>query len=410
MGILGEKKYKLLRKELVANRLDGVSAMYLHRIKALVDIPRYGVKKGDLGGYVLDAHNLSHSGDCWIGGEAQVLESVFISGNAYVGDNAIIDGQGNLKISIFDNVKITGNARISCWSPDNKSNEEKVSSTFFGNFEVSGDAKVFNLESGSGNAKVYGEATIWHSQQISGEAEVYGYARIDSRVKILGNSKVYDYGVVEKNAALCDSVVSGHGKALKGVTYTNEVITTKNDGSALVFPRKENSFPAVTSPAPVSSVTEDLDDLSVLDEYNEIVAEINAYQTDIVKIIKYPVMTDSSDPNTLNMSLAFKKAKRLSRKPDSPAFADAVEDLEAKFAIAESNALKIAATKLSDADQKKVKLAKEILNKASNEASTEHEKKVAFAQGFKQLEGIIAVPEVAMDTFRIKIGLKELET
>ena len=50
------KKY-----ELIPSYLHG-----LHRIKALIDIPRHNVKIGDIGGYVSYEHNLSHEGDCWV--------------------------------------------------------------------------------------------------------------------------------------------------------------------------------------------------------------------------------------------------------------------------------------------------------------------------------------------------------
>ena len=40
----------------------------LHRIKALIDILRWGVKAGDLGGYIQSESNLSQIGDCWVYG------------------------------------------------------------------------------------------------------------------------------------------------------------------------------------------------------------------------------------------------------------------------------------------------------------------------------------------------------
>lgn len=76
---------------------------------------------------------------------------------------------------------------------------------------------------------------------------------------------------------------------------------------------------------------------------------------------------------------------------------------------AESNAMKLSSSLLSGEELKKMDKAKDLLAIASNEASTEHEKKVSFQQAFKQLEGIIVVPEMAVDTFRAKIGLKEIE-
>lgn len=57
------------------------------RIKALVNIERYGVKAGDLGGWVEKEDNLSQSGNAWVSGNAEV------SGNA---DYAVIKGFGTV--------------------------------------------------------------------------------------------------------------------------------------------------------------------------------------------------------------------------------------------------------------------------------------------------------------------------
>ena len=56
------------------------SAPRLHRIRALVDIPRAGVRAGDLGGWVESESCLAHSGNAWVFGNAEV------SGNARVVD------------------------------------------------------------------------------------------------------------------------------------------------------------------------------------------------------------------------------------------------------------------------------------------------------------------------------------
>ncbi len=93
----------------------------VHRIRALADIPRYGVKAGDLGGYVENESNLSQDGDCWITGNARVYEGAKIVGNAIVRDkysvydNAIIGGNCDLhgKGYIFGNIKLGGEMYIS---------------------------------------------------------------------------------------------------------------------------------------------------------------------------------------------------------------------------------------------------------------------------------------------------------
>ena len=68
--------------------------MTLYRIRATEDIPRHGVRKGDLGGYVSSTHLPSGSarvfGDAWVFGDAQVSGDAWVSGNARVSGNAEI--------------------------------------------------------------------------------------------------------------------------------------------------------------------------------------------------------------------------------------------------------------------------------------------------------------------------------
>lgn len=77
----------------------------LFRIKALVDIEEYGVKKGDLGGWIEKEDNLSQSGNAWIFGEARVY------GDA---DYAVIKGFGTVyRPTTFFRCR-DGEARVTC--------------------------------------------------------------------------------------------------------------------------------------------------------------------------------------------------------------------------------------------------------------------------------------------------------
>ena len=44
----------------------------LFRIEATRDIPKYGIRKGDLGGWIENERNLLHGGDAWVGGNARI--------------------------------------------------------------------------------------------------------------------------------------------------------------------------------------------------------------------------------------------------------------------------------------------------------------------------------------------------
>ena len=73
-----------------------VGAIVLHRIRALRDIPRFGIKAGDLGGWIESGSNLSQNGDAWVSGNAQVF------GDAWVSDNA----------RVYGDARVSGDARV----------------------------------------------------------------------------------------------------------------------------------------------------------------------------------------------------------------------------------------------------------------------------------------------------------
>ena len=84
------------------------SAPRLHRIRALVDIPRAGVRVGDLGGWVESESCLAHSGNAWVFGNARVFGNAEVFGNARVFGNAWVFG--NAEVS--GNAEVFGNARV----------------------------------------------------------------------------------------------------------------------------------------------------------------------------------------------------------------------------------------------------------------------------------------------------------
>lgn len=98
----------------------------LYRIRALRDIDRHFVRRGDLGGYIEGGRNLSHRGDCWVGGDALVKKEARVQDNAYAGDNAFLTGRAQLcdnaralneiemfdRASAYDNAVLMGRTRM----------------------------------------------------------------------------------------------------------------------------------------------------------------------------------------------------------------------------------------------------------------------------------------------------------
>lgn len=401
-----ERKYK--KRWVGFKRLHGHNRMLftypMFRIVALRDIPEHGVKVGDLGGYVTNSNTLSHEGSCWIGDEAMVVGHVTITDDAYVGGTATIRvEQQKASLTIKDNARIFENATVAVYlSLYRKAGTYIIS----GNAQIFGNCNLLNVEEISGNAKIHGEASLGECSVISGEAEIFEKAVISWNCKVMGKSTIRGNAKVLQKACIKDTNLGGTAEVANKTLINGKVSGVDISGSFESLDsstlKEVTSDKIITAPALSSS--------PILNIYHELLDSIASYETDIVKIIKYPVMTDRTDALTREMVVAMNNAKRNSEKPESADFKDAVRILENAFLTAESNARKIAATALSEEERKNTEKAKDLFRVAANEASTEHEKKVAFKQGFKQLEGVLDIPDIAVDTFRVKIGLKEIES
>ena len=136
------------------------------RIKALVNIERYGVKAGDLGGWVEKEDNLSQSGNAWVSSNAKV------SGDAVVYGDAKVSGDAK----VYGNAVVYGDAKV------------------YGNAVVSGDAVVSGNAKVSGDAVVYGDAVVSGNAKVSGDAVVSGNAEVSGDAKVSGDA---DYAVIK---------------------------------------------------------------------------------------------------------------------------------------------------------------------------------------------------------------------
>lgn len=72
------KKYEL------TGETKEIGGKILHRIRALIDIPEYDVKAGDLGGWIEAEKNLSQNGAAWVTGEALVTGWARVMDSAWV--------------------------------------------------------------------------------------------------------------------------------------------------------------------------------------------------------------------------------------------------------------------------------------------------------------------------------------
>lgn len=151
------KKYEIT--DIIQERLNGPS---LYRIRALREIPNYGVKPGDLGGWVESEKNLSQEGDCWVSDEAKILHNAYVRGDALVADNAAVTDN-----SIVDGIALlTQRAMVGGYS------------------RIGGLAMLDEHAYIYGRAIIHGMATITGKAHIGGDAVIYGDAYICNRAHI----------------------------------------------------------------------------------------------------------------------------------------------------------------------------------------------------------------------------------
>lgn len=96
------KKYEL------TGETKEIGGKILHRIRALIDIPKHDVKAGDLGGWLETEGNLSHNGAAWVTGEAVVTDSAWVTDSARVTDSACVTDSAR----VTGNALVRGNARV----------------------------------------------------------------------------------------------------------------------------------------------------------------------------------------------------------------------------------------------------------------------------------------------------------
>ncbi|HSN50324.1 MAG TPA: hypothetical protein VLR52_03755, partial [Bacteroidales bacterium] len=372
-----DKKYKLIRvPKREVHRSNYFSKFY--QLQALRDIPEHGVKAGDLGGYVNSRHNLSHKGSCWVGEDAQIVGGrVRIFDDAYIGGKALIHCYSSFIINIHEQARITENAIVSATLGKNgrnynQSKEGEFSKNVYGNAQIYGNAIVDGTDIITDNAKIYGNAYIDFASKIDYNAEIFGKARIGKRSIISVGSKVFGDSVIGENCRVNFASISGEANIPPGSFISGGMLQTKDrkvaidgvspsgsdtsieenpeDEKVLVSGIEEStrriehgSITAEQIHMPSQLINTGMIDISnlsgstdngsavkdltsretlisletkdALNLLDEVRSELAAYETDIVKIIKYPVMTDKTNPYTLQMTQALKLANRLSLNP-----------------------------------------------------------------------------------------------
>lgn len=156
----------------------------LHRIVAVRDIPSIGVHEGDEGGYIENEKNLSHSGSCWVFGDAMVYRDARVTDDATIRDNA----------RVYDNAEVRGHAALY----DKAQVYDRA--IIDGSAKVYGNARVYD------SAKVYSEACVCGYTTCGGTAKVHGHARLSGETHVLLDADIRGATVAVSNTYTGGSV------------------------------------------------------------------------------------------------------------------------------------------------------------------------------------------------------------
>lgn len=207
-----------------------VNGKKVYRIVSLINIPRFDVKVGTIGGFVETMENLSNYHDCWIADDAIVMEEARVTMDAYISGEAIISGISVIKedARVEDTAKVDGSSVVSkraVISGKAQVTSSRVSTTA----KVTGNAVLIDSVIG-GNSFVYESAHI-QSSNVIGDIEVSSTAYVSKckvrgkRIELLGNVRLENVKIgtskcryidIRENAQIKDSEISGEGIFISG--------------------------------------------------------------------------------------------------------------------------------------------------------------------------------------------------
>lgn len=144
---------------------------------------------------------------------------------------------------------------------------------------------------------------------------------------------------------------------------------------------------------------------ALIAKHREIRANWASYEMDASKLLDFPLMTDMREPATVGLHKALKHALSLEPKDISSVkfidaatspFSLAVNDLDVAFHTAETEARRVVWSRFTGEERKRLATAKNLLHIAMDSAASSAERQMAYKRVFKEIEGLIRIPEQAL--------------
>ena len=156
---LEEKKYEILiDKEHTINYYGRI----LHRIRALKDF--YGVKKGDVGGFVQTEDNLSQYGNCWIYDDAICMDNARVCNSAKMYNRSCM----------YNNSKMLDNSIMYDYS------------RMYDNTMMYDNSKMFDNSIMFDNSRMFDNSMVYDNSIMLDNSEMFGNSILKNNDKLYG--------------------------------------------------------------------------------------------------------------------------------------------------------------------------------------------------------------------------------
>jgi carbonic anhydrase/acetyltransferase-like protein (isoleucine patch superfamily) len=172
---------------------------------------------------------------------------------------------------------------------------------------------------------------------------------------------------------------------------------------ALLLQEKVNAVTAINA----DPVNDELQALITV--VNDIEKAYNEYTTDVVKLIQFPLMTDTSVPEVEDFVIALRRAKRSLLSKQVSKISSDVDQLERTFIKAENAVLTARQSTLSAEKRKKLQTAENMFALAFDKHAPLPEKKTSMKAGLRSLEGIVYISDEASKVIHARAGLLAIE-
>jgi hypothetical protein len=203
------------------------------------------------------------------------------------------------------------------------------------------------------------------------------------------------------------------GGAVRGISAANERRAARRLERYRIKQQTKAAIAEASSRSRVDEVSARREMSKVLDQHAATDVRWLDYETDVAKLLDFPMMTDMRQPLTIEFHRARSLADLLrpARLDDLMGdrvaqldYRDAVHEYVAAFGVAETEAIRRRRSDFSDDDQQRLERAKQLLRMASDDAATLPERQNAYARAQREVEGLIALPSATRAAIERRIA------